>query len=494
MRHRHFYQVTFLAILPAIAGCTPQFSPKDAVRMNTFTLQAAAVQASSLEDSAYFFLAAQMRYKIDRQVYPPAESGANDPAVLKAAMNASVGQAIMSKVAADPTARSNAITRLGGWAPEFPPGYDPGWKYKKQLDAAETSKVVPSVRSEVLKAITVQATLAEDKEHAALAKELAPARLEVSRLQSLVAKNYPPPDDLRDQLRAANAKATDIAQRMKDIEFRLLPDSRWHARNGWKAEDYFQDEKVIALCKAIEADDLATMREIIAAGVDVNAVGKCGMTPLLWSFPDRKLERFRLLLEHGANPNVPLTGDVGLKDQAFHPYVTGGSSFLDRGCHEGHTVTLLACRSPVIDYFRVVMEHGGDAKLADAKTGEVPLDIVLDRYIPDSRERVESLLQHGVDLNRFCPWKSAYPLVEAFQNDKYDVAVLLLEAGADPKLVHPKNERRLIHAISRRLQPDASGRTRAISKDLQTLIDKLAERGETLGQAEIELKEFEAKR
>lgn len=494
MRVCPFYAVALPAIVTALAGCTPQISPAEAVRLNTFMLQAAAVQASSLEDSAYFFLAAQMRYKIDRQVYPPAETGGNDPAVLKSAMNASIGQAIMSRVAADPTARGKAIARLGDWSPEFPQGYDPGWKYSSPLDATEASKVVASVRSDILKALSAQATLAANDEHAALSKELASARLEANRLLSLVAKSYPPPDDLRDRLRLANAKETDIAQRIKDIEFRLLPDSRWHARIGWKAEEYFQDERVVALCKAIEANDLAAMRDQIDKGVDVNAVGKNGMTPLLWAFPDRKLERFTLLLEHGANPNIPLTGDVGLKDQSFHPYVTGGASFIDRGCHEGHTVMLLACRSPVIDYFRAVMDHGGDAKLADAKTGESPLDIVLERGVPDSRERVETLLQHGVDLNRFCRWTSTYPIVAAFYNNKYDVAVRLLEAGADPKLAHPKNGRRLIHAIWRSLQPDATGRVATIGKDLQALIDKLAKEGETLDQAEREAKEFEANR
>jgi ankyrin repeat protein len=495
MHERRLSLTTFVLAIVAIGpGCAPRITPTDAARMNTFTLQAAAAQASSLEDSAFFFLAAQMRYKIDRQVYPSAQTGADDPAVLKSAMNAVIGQAIMSKVAADPTARGKALARLAGWFPEFPAGYAPGWKFTKQLDAAATAKVIESVRADVLKALKAQNTLADNDEHGRLSKELAAAAGEVNRLESLAAKSRPLPDQLRDQIISAHRRATDIAERMKDIEFHLLPDSRWHARIGWKAEEFFANEQVIALCKAIEADELATMRELIAAGVDVNAVGKNGMTPLLWAFPDRKLERFRLLLQHGANPNVPLTGDVGLKDKAFHPYVKGGASFLDRGCHEGHTVMLLACRSPVGEYFQAVMEHGGDATLADTKTGEVPLDIVLDRYIPDSRQRVEVLLRHDVALDRHSPWRSASPLVAAFDNGHYDVAVLLLESGADPTLVHPNFGRRLIHEIARSLQPDAAGRVRAIDETLQSLIDKLAARGETLAQAEMDVKERKAKR
>jgi hypothetical protein len=163
MHDRRLSLTTFVLAIVAIGpGCAPRITPTDAARMNTFTLQAAAAQASSLEDSGFFFLAAQMRYKIDRQVYPSAQTGADDPAVLKSAMNAVIGQAIMSKVAADPTARGKALARLAGWFPEFPAGYAPGWKFTKQLDAAETAKVIESVRADVLKALKAQNTLADD--------------------------------------------------------------------------------------------------------------------------------------------------------------------------------------------------------------------------------------------------------------------------------------------------------------------------------------------
>ena len=66
----------------------------------------------------------------------------------------------------------------------------------------------------------------------------------------------------------------------------LLPSRTIHQRCGWKAEDYFTDRKVIALCRAIEANDLAEMERVVKAGADVNAQGKDKMTPLLWAFPD----------------------------------------------------------------------------------------------------------------------------------------------------------------------------------------------------------------
>jgi hypothetical protein len=57
----------------------------------------------------------------------------------------------------------------------------------------------------------------------------------------------------------------------------------WHAKNGWVAEKYFDDPKVIELCLAIEANDLNAMQKAIDNGANVKALGKDKMTPLLWA-------------------------------------------------------------------------------------------------------------------------------------------------------------------------------------------------------------------
>ncbi len=107
----------------------------------------------------------------------------------------------------------------------------------------------------------------------------------------------------------------------------LLPGRTIHQKCGWKAEDYFADPKVIALCKAIEANDLAEIELLVKSGADVNTQGKGEMTPLVWAFPDNKLPRFKRLLEHGANPNVVVESDFGTKGHI----------------REGDSVTHLAC-------------------------------------------------------------------------------------------------------------------------------------------------------
>ena len=90
----------------------------------------------------------------------------------------------------------------------------------------------------------------------------------------------------------------------------VLPSRTYHQRCGWKAEDYFADPKVIALCRAIEANELAEMERLVQAGADVNAQGKDKMTPLLWAFPDNHLPRFKWLLgkNRGREPIVSTSG------------------------------------------------------------------------------------------------------------------------------------------------------------------------------------------
>lgn len=103
----------------------------------------------------------------------------------------------------------------------------------------------------------------------------------------------------------------------------------FHQKFSWKAEDFFDDTQVVSLCKAIEADDLAEMKRLIEAGADVNAKGKGSMTPLMWAFPDNKFDRFKLLLENGADPNVKISSDLNVPS-FFRP---------------GHSVTTVSAKS-----------------------------------------------------------------------------------------------------------------------------------------------------
>ncbi len=255
----------------------------------------------------------------------------------------------------------------------------------------------------------------------------------------------------------------------------LLPGRTIHQKCGWKAEDYFDDPQVIALCRAIEANDLAEMERLVKAGADGNAQGKGKMTPLLWALPDNRLPRFRWLLEHGADPNVVIESDFNLGN-----YMRPGDS-----------VTLMACKTSFPGYFDAVFDHGGDPNhpysgklLADGP----PLKAVvnaLGREPEEKLKQVKRLIALGADMNSLCPHVT--PVMEAVAwPGQFDVALLMLEAGADFRKYMDDEHKRLIHRVA--MQEDRldeySPEKRAKFREL---VKWLEDHGESYEEAKADL-------
>jgi hypothetical protein len=64
--------------------------------------------------------------------------------------------------------------------------------------------------------------------------------------------------------------------------------------------------------------------------------------------------------------------------------------------------------------------------------------------------RVELLLAKGADPNRYCQYKLAFPLMQAIQASRFDVALMLLKAGADPSLYQPDGLRKAVHFLTQK--------------------------------------------
>ena len=138
---------------------------------------------------------------------------------------------------------------------------------------------------------------------------------------------------------------------MAACSMRTTPLTTFHQKCGWKAEDLFQDAATVALCKALEVNDLQELDRLVTAGANVNKKGKGNITPLVWAFPDNALPRFTRMLEHGADPNVVFQED-----------------FNTRGLMApGSSVTHLACATKFPGYFEAVFANGGDPNLVNVK-------------------------------------------------------------------------------------------------------------------------------
>jgi hypothetical protein len=252
----------------------------------------------------------------------------------------------------------------------------------------------------------------------------------------------------------------------------LLPGRTFHQRCGWKAEDYFTDPKVIALCRAIEANDLAEMERLVQAGADVNARGKGKMTPLLWAFPDNHLPRFKWLLEHGADPNVKIE-----------------SEFNTRGFMvPGDAVTHFVCKTAFPGYFDAVFEHGGDPNLRTSRYEDVPLTVVIESGPGNRQEMIRKLIAAGADPDIHSGLRT--PAMKAVTwGGQYGLASLLLDLGADHRVYEKSGMRRLIHFAV--LEEQAfRGNDPQQKADYQDLLKRLTDRGESIELARKDIERW----
>jgi hypothetical protein len=214
----------------------------------------------------------------------------------------------------------------------------------------------------------------------------------------------------------------------------MLPGATVHQRCGWRAEEYFTDPQVIALCHAIEANDLAEMERLVKAGADVNAQGKGKMTPLLWAFPDNQLPRFKWLLEHGANPNVVVEGEFN----------TGQSI----SC--GDSVTLMACKTSHPGYFEAVFDHGGDPNIRHAGPlgcSHTPLFTIVSGDAGNKKVKLKRLIDLGADMNALALGTTP-PGMAVGWGGQYDLAIMMVESGANFRTYDENEVQRLIHRVA----------------------------------------------
>jgi len=268
-----------------------------------------------------------------------------------------------------------------------------------------------------------------------------------------------------------------IVVRCAEVENKL--GSTWHEKYRWKAKDYFDDPKIIALCRAIEANDLPEIDRLISAGADVTAEGKGRMTPLLWAYPDNRLHRFKLLLEHGANPNVAIESN-------FNTH--GGMS-------AGDSVTYLACKTSFPGYFEAVFSHGGDANLINsgkAKFHNSPLFVVIQFGGANKKEKIGTLLKMGADTNYINGAGLTPTMTAVAWGGQYDVALDLLKAGADAKIYQPNSNSKLVHIVAGEEQSRKVTWSPQQKSDYEKLVGWLKQHGESIEQAKADRERWKA--
>ena len=153
--------------------------------------------------------------------------------------------------------------------------------------------------------------------------------------------------------------------------------------------------------KAVKSGDLAALRKLIAARVDVNAPSGDKSTPLLWAAYNSDIEIAKALIAAGAKPDI--ANDYGVTP-LLQASRTGDAAMME--------ILLKAGADP-----KRTHTEGETSLMAASKTGSVPA--------------VRLLLDRGVDVNAADKFQQQTALMWAASEGQGDVVDLLLKAGAD---------------------------------------------------------------
>lgn len=178
---------------------------------------------------------------------------------------------------------------------------------------------------------------------------------------------------------------------------------------------YFTDPDTRALVVAAVDGNTGEIDRLVAAGVNVNARGKDGMTPLIWTICHLKKTGYQSLLEHGADPNLQIQS----------------------GIHEGESVMGTATQLPDSSYLKLALLHRGDPNLVN-KSSYYDYNPLFSAVMAGIKANVDLLIQAGANINAADDGDdSQTPLVAAVDEQNYEIAYQLLQAGANYRITDP---------------------------------------------------------
>jgi ankyrin repeat protein len=197
-----------------------------------------------------------------------------------------------------------------------------------------------------------------------------------------------------------------------------------------------------ALHWAVRRDDLETANLLIGSGANVKTANRYGVTPLSLACVNGNAALIESLLKAGADPNTALPGGETVlmtaartgKADAVKVLLTHGANVNFAESRRGQTALMWAAAEGNTATVEELVERGADIH-ARTKGGLTPLLFAVREGRVDV---VRAFLKIGADVNE--TWKAGRgtgvagisPMVLAVANAHYELAGMLLDAGADP--------------------------------------------------------------
>jgi ankyrin repeat protein len=237
-----------------------------------------------------------------------------------------------------------------------------------------------------------------------------------------------------------------------------------------------QIDGTTALHWAIHYDDVETAALLVKAGANVNAANRYGVPPLALACTNGNAAAVRLLLEAGADANATMKGgETALMLAARAGNVDAVKALLVRGAkhdlreRHGQTALMWAAAEGHAPIVRALIEAGADVN-ATLDSGFTPFFFAVREGRIDA---ARALLEKGIDVNapiqrrdrtgeganpnyilyRPIP-RGTTPLLLAVQNGHFELAIALIDAGANPNDVQMGFSP--LHIISSVRKPDSS--------------------------------------
>jgi hypothetical protein len=180
-----------------------------------------------------------------------------------------------------------------------------------------------------------------------------------------------------------------------------ISDNNGKSQNMLNPSDYFEND-ALKLARAIDKGNLAEMKILLKSGLDVNLTGKHGMKFLFFALAQKQKPSLKLLLESGANPNIPMVSE----DDTIH-------------------ITAMAAGMQDSEFLKILLENGSDP---NGKENDKPalMNVILSR----NWENLNLLIDNGVNLNSQDKSGSTAMLTLASFN-QFSAVSHLIDKGAD---------------------------------------------------------------